>query len=156
MKKHRPKQSRLPLAALLAALLFLGACSRLIILDDPLSPEEHLQLGLSYEQSGQYDLAEQEYKRVAGKLPLAHLYWGNLLYGQKQYQQAEEHYLKAIRGLPDNPEPYNNLAWLYYEQGLDLDEAERLARRALDLAPAERKAPFQDTLDHIIRAKAGK
>jgi cytochrome c-type biogenesis protein CcmH/NrfG len=60
---------------------------------------------------------------------------GNIAYQQKNYKDAETFYHKAIKKMPEDPRAYNNLAWLYYEQGTnDLKKAEHLARKALDLA----------------------
>ena len=156
--KHFGRVLKWALTAMLwAGLFFSAACSlpRIIVLEDPLTPEEHLQLGLAYENDGAQAAAEREYRAAAGKLPLAHLYLGNLYFTQRDWTAAESHYRRAIRALPDNPEPYNNLAWLYYVRGENLDEAESLARRAVELAPPDRKTPFQDTLAHVLRAREG-
>ncbi|MFQ5950231.1 MAG: hypothetical protein ACE5J1_06050, partial [Nitrospiria bacterium] len=47
---------------LLFGLVGCGAVPKIIILEDPLTHEEHLQLGLSYEAKGEWDLALSEYK----------------------------------------------------------------------------------------------
>ncbi|MBW2145805.1 MAG: tetratricopeptide repeat protein [Deltaproteobacteria bacterium] len=108
---------------------------------------------MAYEKKGEYPLAVREYKLAVKEVPLAHLFLGNVYFLQKKYTLAEEHYKHCIRELQDNPEPYNNLAWLYYTQGIKLDEAETLARRAVELAPKNHDAAYQDTLEHILRAK---
>jgi len=143
------------LGLLLLPILSSG-CSwpRLIILDDPLTPEEHLQLGLAYEKNGETDLALREYQLAAKKLPLAHYFLGNLYFEMKDYSRAEKEYRQAIKKRPDDPRAYNNLAWLYYTQGRKLDLAEDLARRAVDLAGRPEEGPYRDTLDRIIRVRA--
>jgi tetratricopeptide (TPR) repeat protein len=142
------------IAALLALLC---GCSlpRIIVLSDPLSPEEHLKLGTAYESKGDYDLAAAEYKTASRKLPLAHLFLGNVFFLQRNYAAAEAEYRRAIDALPENPRPYNNLAWLYYTERIKLDEAENLARRAVALAPPGNDGPYRDTLEHILKARAG-
>jgi len=142
-------------ATVLLALLCGCSLPRIIVLGDPLSPEEHLKLGTAYESKGEYDLAAREYKTASRSLPLAHLFLGNVFFLQRNHSAAEEEYRRAITALPENPRPYNNLAWLYYTQGIKLEEAETLARRAVALAPSGEDGPYRDTLEHILKARAG-
>ncbi|MBF0527685.1 MAG: tetratricopeptide repeat protein [Deltaproteobacteria bacterium] len=141
---------------LILLIFLLSGCSipKIIFIDDPLSPREHLELGVAYEQKGEYDLAIREYRSAASQLPVAYQLIGNVYFQKKDYPAAEKEYREAISQMPDNPEPLNNLAWLYYSQRIKLDQAEDLARRALEIAPNERKAVFQDTLDQIRKARA--
>ena len=142
--------------AILSVLLMVAGCAmlRVMVLDDPLSPEEHLKLGMAYEKKGDYELAMREYKLAVKDIPLARLFLGNVYFLQNSYASAEKQYRRAIRELPENPRPYNNLAWLYYMQGIKLNEAEALARRAVKLAPEGEGTAYYDTLGHILRAKA--
>ncbi|HYA03901.1 MAG TPA: hypothetical protein VEI04_12385, partial [Syntrophobacteria bacterium] len=50
-----------------ALLAFLCGCSlpHIVVLGDPLSPEEHLKLGMAYESKAEYDLAAAEYKAAS-------------------------------------------------------------------------------------------
>ncbi len=139
----------------LTPLFFLIGCAmpRIIILDDPLSPEEHLKLGMAYEKNGEFDLALREYKEASEEIPQARLFLGNIYFLQKDYASAEREYEQAIAVIPDNPRPYNNLAWLYYTQGNKLDEAEALARRAVELAPKGKDSAYRDTYERIVQAK---
>ncbi|MEW5725804.1 MAG: tetratricopeptide repeat protein [Thermodesulfobacteriota bacterium] len=129
------------------------ALPRIIILDDPLSPREHLELGLAYEKQGRPDLALKEYRAAAPELPLAWHLMGNVQYQLGDYKAAQEAYRTAIRTMPGHPDPYNNLAWLLYATNQDLDEAEALARRAVALAEPEKQASYRDTLDRIIKLR---
>lgn len=130
--------------------LFFAGCSlpRIIVLDDPLSPEEHLDLGVAYEKQGEFDLAVSEYQHAAGKLPAAYLYIGNVYFQKHEMDQAERYYRKAIREDPGNADAYNNLAWLYSSEKRNLQEAERLALKALELNPAKADI-YNDTLKRI-------
>lgn len=135
---------------LLAALLTAGCgMPKIVLIDDPLSPQEHLDLGRAYEQQGKLELAEKEYNLAARQNPLGHLYLGNLYFSQNDMDRAEKAYKKAIDGMPENFEAYNNLAWLYYTKRTRLDRAEELAQKALDLAPSDQKDQPKDTLEKI-------
>jgi tetratricopeptide (TPR) repeat protein len=133
---------------LLAFCLFACASPRIIVLDDPLSPEEHLNLGVTYEKKGELDNAMREYTEASKKLPLAYLYMGNVYLQKNEYDKAETYYKKAIKKDPANADAYNNLAWLYYIKKENLDEAERLAFKAIELNPSK-KAIYTDTLEKI-------
>ena len=137
------------LSLLTAGLLFcLCSCSlpRILVLNDPLTPQEHINLGVSYERSGKLYEALKEYEIASRTLPVAYLYMGNILFQKKEFPGAEECYREAI-DRTGNPGAYNNLAWLYYTTNRNLDEAEKLAKKAVELAPD--KEEFKDTLKKI-------
>jgi tetratricopeptide (TPR) repeat protein len=138
----------------LCALLLLSGCSipRIIILKDPLTPEEHLNLGVAYEKQGEFDAAIKEYKLAAKNLPAGYLYLGNAHFQKKELEKAEKYYKKAIEKEPGNADAHNNLAWLYYTKKENLDQAENLARKALELNPAK-ESIYRDTLDKIREMK---
>jgi tetratricopeptide (TPR) repeat protein len=157
--RHTLRRPTALLPALLLALLLAwgpAACSlpTLSLQQDPLSPAEHLKLGQAYESSGDLPGALREYQKAQSQEPLAQLYTGNVLFGMGRMEEAEEAYVGAMRALPRNPEPRNNLAWLLYTRRQRLDQAETLAAEALRLAPPGREAEFQDTLDRIREARA--
>lgn len=124
-----------------------------VILDDPLSPQEHLELGLSYEKQGKFQAAVKEYQDAAKKIDVAWLLMGNAQFSLGHDDAAEEAYRQAMARMPDNPRPYNNLAWLLCARGKKLAEAEALARKALALAPAGKKATYEDTLNKVRAAR---
>ncbi len=134
--------------------LFLTSCSipRIILLTDPLSPEEHINLGLGYEEKGELDAAAREYKEALKKMPIAWLYLGNLYFKKGEFAEAERAYKKAIKKTSD-PRAMNNLAWLYYTLNKDLERAEELALEAVRLEPDNKD--FQDTLDKIKERRKG-
>jgi len=142
-----------PLALSLAALIFISACgARVIVLKDPLTPEEHVNLAVAYEGEGKWDEALRHYEAAAKGLPVANLYMGNVHFQKGEYERAEKSYRKALRMDPDNADAMNNLAWLYYTERRDLAEAEELARRALSLNP-EKAHIYEDTLQKIRALK---
>lgn len=134
--------------------LLLSACSlpRILVLDDPLSPEDHLNLGVAYEKNGELDSALKEYEKASKKLPGAYFYMGNVYFQKNEYGDAESSYRHAIRKDPNNADAYNNLAWLYYVRKENLEEAETLVLKAIDLNPAKRII-YQDTLERIREIK---
>ncbi len=145
---------KIPMVFGFCALLFLSSCAfpRIMILKDPLTPQEHLNLGVAYEQQGELDAALQEYKQAAKKIAGAYLYIGNVHFQKKEWDEAERNYRKAIRQEPGNADAANNLAWLYYTKKENLDRAETLARQALELNPANGEI-YRDTLEKILQAK---
>jgi tetratricopeptide (TPR) repeat protein len=118
------------------------------VLKDPLTPEEHLNLGVAYEQKGEFDHAMKEYQLASKKLPMVYLYLGNVHFQKGEYTKAEGYYKKTIKKEPKNADAYNNLAWLYYTRRENLDEGERLVLKAIELNPAKEPI-YRDTLEKI-------
>ncbi len=138
---------------MLVALLVTGcALPRIIVLDDPLSPEEHINLGVAYERNGELDNALKEYKGASKKNPAAYLYMGNVYFQKSEFSEAETAYKKAIKKDPLSADAYNNLAWLYYTKKEKLDEAEAFALKALELNPSKQDV-YNDTLEKIRELK---
>jgi tetratricopeptide (TPR) repeat protein len=143
-------------------LVLTSACSllpKVYEFHDPLTAQEHLALGLSYESQGEPTLAIAEYKRVIEIAPdrdgvTARVFLGNLYAGLEQFQTAEQYYLEALALDSHRTQALNNLASLYVKQGAKLGEAETLARTAL--AEAERgntaglKGVYLETLGEVL------
>ena len=147
---------RLPHILLLSccSLLFSSGCvlPKIIVPEDPLTAEEHLDLGVAYEKRGEFDSAIKQYRLAAKKLPIAYLYLGNAHFQKNELHEAEESYKEAIKREAHNADAYNNLAWLYYVKGNNLDEAEGLAKKALELNPSKKNI-YGDTLEKIRGVK---
>ncbi|WP_081859152.1 tetratricopeptide repeat protein [Desulfohalovibrio reitneri] len=145
-----------PVAACLALLLLSGcALPSLHRHRDALTPQEHLKLGLSYEKNGEYKLALREYEAALPEMEQAHLFMGNTYYSMQRYGEAEASYREAVETMPDDPEPRNNLAWLLLQRREDLEEAERLAREAVNLADAKHRGEYLDTFERIRAVRKG-
>jgi Tfp pilus assembly protein PilF len=150
-----PAFSRLARLAIPALfVVFCAGCAipHIVVHDDPLSPEEHLKLGMAYEADKEPERAAAEYRLAAGNVPLARLYLGNTLFGMGKLSAAEDAYRAALKQLPDNAEVLNNLAWLLHTRKKSLDEAESLAARAVQLEP--NRQAFKDTLMAIRAQRA--
>lgn len=144
-------------SAMLLCLLLAGcALPRIGVYADPLSGQEHLDLGKAYEQKGELDLARREYaEAVRDDVPLAHLFLANVLFQKGELEEAERHYRSAVRALPEaeSAPARNNLAWLLLTRGGQLDEAERLAEDAVRLADDAHRPSYEDTLRQIRAAR---
>lgn len=130
----------LPVAGL-ALVTILSGCAtpQVVILEDPLTAEEHVALGVSYERRGEYEPAAREYERALRKDHgsfRARLNLANVRLAQERYGDAREGYLKALDAQPGNAEATNNLAWVAILSG---DRREDALRR-LDAVRAGRAA----------------
>jgi Tfp pilus assembly protein PilF len=124
------------LALCVAAAVFLGGCGlsrRLVRFNDPLTPEEHIQLGLSYENQNLPTNAEREYRAALHgdkRNVVARVALGNLAYAGGRLDEAETAFRAAVKLAPDNAAANNNLAMVLAERGRDLTRAEKCAQKA--------------------------
>lgn len=138
----------------LIMLLSAAACGpipRLIVLHDPLTMDEHITLGLSYENKGEYDLAVKEYSKAIKMSDddfRPFFYAGNAFYKKNEYKLAEKYYNKALKIAPDNGDVHNNLAWVYLDTGR-YDDAVMAAERAVRI----KRSPYY--LNTLARAYTG-
>jgi hypothetical protein len=114
-----------------------------------------LRYAVALEAAGRHDEAVALYQRLSDKEPASALVWTNLGNAEARRGrtiEAELAYRQALELEPENTDALNNLAWLLYEQGERLAEAEELARRAVGLAGADAYLAL-DTLGRILRAE---
>lgn len=138
------------------AFLLITGCSmpEIIILHDPLTVEEHLQLGLSYEKKGLIEEAKMHYKEAAKTDARGYLFLGNLYLTQGLYEEAEKSYRKAIKKDSNLADAYNNLAWLYCLKNENLEEAETLVKKAIEIEGNSDKIKiYENTLEEIRKLK---
>jgi len=104
-------------------------------------PDVLLRKGYSFSATSDFERAVNSYEAfLAGadtpeEQAVAH---GNLagIYAEVgDLDQAARHFEMAMEAQPELPDSYNNLAWLYAENGVELGRALELADRALELAP---------------------
>lgn len=158
----------LVLGLLLAASLATGGCATIRTEKDPLSAQEHLQLGQTYESQGKLQAAAIQYEKAAipavnttgdaftSSLPVAWFHLGNVRFLQGEHSAAREAYEQAEETMNPQAPMYatmlNNYAWLLYTMQTDLDTAKALAKRAIGAASTpELAAEAQHTL-HAIQA----
>ncbi len=117
----------------------------------PHLPETHYNLALIYEEKNELSKAVKEYKKEIELHPAAYAAHFNLakLYGKLGYlREGIEHYKNAIKHNKNFANGYLFLAKAYLDLGENHDEAMRLARKGLELAPQSEYAP----LGHYILA----
>lgn len=140
---------------ILMVLLLAGGCSRMpkiIVLEDPLTAAEHVELGVAYERKGELELAKREYEGALRKEKnnfRARVNLGNVFLAKKEYEQARAEYLLALEILPRDAETTNNLAWCAILSGEGTEEA--MARmEAVVSEPARHRPEFLDTLGVLL------
>lgn len=145
---------------LLLALLLAAGCSRvprIIVLEDPLTAAEHVDLGVAYERKGELDLARREYERALakdGKFLQARINLGNIHLAKKEFAKAREEYLRALELRPGDAEATNNLSWAAIFSGEGIGEA--LARmESVVSGPGGRRPTLLDTLG-VLRMRANR
>lgn len=129
---------------------------RVIVLEDPLTAGEHLELGVLYERQGKFDLAIREYERALRKDKecfQARVNLGNVWLAKKEYGKAREEYGEALSMRPDDPEATNNLAWTAILSGERREEAVERMETVLS-REANRTATLLDTLG-VLRMRMG-
>jgi Tfp pilus assembly protein PilF len=141
-------------------LLLAVGCSRvprIIVLSDPLTAAEHVELGVAYERKGELDLARREYEsalRKDGKFHRARVNLGNVFLAKKEYGKARGEYLRALELRPGDAEATNNLSWAAILSGEGIAEA--LARmESVVSGPEGRRPAFLDTLG-VLRMHANR
>lgn len=154
MEKKRFGLSRsFSLTGVLLIVFLACSCSapRVVVLKDPLSAAEHIDLGVIYEQKNMLDLARKEYLKAAEKedtwwLPLFNL--GNLSYLKRDLTAAERYYRRALALDSSNTDVMNNLANLLCDTGHE-SEAFDLIKKALCL---KRKPEYLDTYMRLLES----
>ena len=131
--------------------ILLTACTmpKIVIFDDPLTAQQHNDLGVAYEQKGDFNLAAKEYEKAVQKnrdWVIPYLNLGHLYYRQGKLDQAERTLREGIRIKGDHPDLLNNLACVMMEKG-ELKNALYLVDKAIYL---ENKDEYRDTRQAIL------
>ena len=136
------------------ALIMIQACAmpkipQIIVIDDPLTAEQHNDLGVAYEEKGDFALAEKEYEKAIKKnreWVIPYLNLGHLYYRQDKLDQAERALREGLRVKGDHPDLLNNLAWVLMEKG-QYEQATALIDKAIAI---EDKEEYRDTRQEIL------
>jgi tetratricopeptide (TPR) repeat protein len=118
---------------------------------DPLTAEEHMRLGASYDEQELHSAAAREYSAALRKrkdyLP-ALMALGNAAFQASNLIEAELFYRKVLRLVPDHTGANNNMAMVLLVRGARFEAAEEHAKTALKNA-----GPFRpyvlDTLANV-------
>ena len=122
---------------------------QIIVIDDPLTAEQHNDLGVAYEEKSDFDLAGKEYEKAIKKnreWVIPYLNLGHLYYRQDKLDQAERALRAGLRVKGDHPDLLNNLAWVLMEKG-QLKDAKALIDKAIAI---EDKEEYRDTRQEIL------
>ncbi len=84
---------------------------------------------------------------IHGSLGDAHTQLGDEAKARKEYEQCEKLHRAMIAEYPDHPGAYNNLAWFFVTHDMNLDEALKLSRTSVALAPDTPE--YLDTLAEV-------
>jgi tetratricopeptide (TPR) repeat protein len=139
------------LTTLLGSVQACSSLPRIVILHDPLTPQEHVTLGEAYQAKGDREMAAREFEVALRQQPEyvpALIGLGNLSFEREALEEAEVFYRRALDTAPDHPGASNNLAMVYLVRGDRLDEAERMARNTSERGGALRPYAL-DTLARI-------
>jgi len=142
------------LSALFVALAAITGCSlpKINVLNDPLSADEHVKLGVAYRSQGKNDLARDQFRTAVERDKKHAKAWsllGEAAFFLQDYPESEKAYRKAIDLDRSNGDLYNNLAWVLVARGERLDKARELVHQAIGLTPDHRPY-YLDTLGVIL------
>lgn len=134
----------------------LGAgCAPLARPADPLSAQEHNDLGVAYYARGQHALAAREFRRALALRPTftrALVNLGDARLATGDVDGAIEAYEGARAASPEDPAIANNLAWALLQHERRWPEAEPVIRDALARRP-EPRGYYLDTLGVLLLRK---
>ena len=138
-------------------MLLVAGCAlpKIVILDDPLTAQQHNDLGVAYEEKGDFALAEREYEKALKKnreWVIPYLNLGHLYYRQGKLDRAEHILREGLRARGDHPDLLNNLAWVLMEKGR-LEHAQSLVDKAIAI---EDKEEYRDTRREILERRKEK
>ena len=110
----------------------------------PQDPEAWSALGSLQRSAKNFDAAAQSYDKAIELVATpdkAHwtlFYFRGIAYERsKQWPKAEADFKKALELYPDQPLVLNYLGYSWVDKGINLDEAFKMLRRAVDLKPTD-------------------
>ncbi len=125
-----------------------------LVASDPKSIDKRISLGELYDIKGDSTNAIRIYQQAAQVWPndvQVGLALAGALANAGRNGEARTQYEKIVMSYPDNPGALNNAAFFLSNTGGNLDEALKLAQRALEKAPGQ--PGFSDTIGYIYLKK---
>ena len=122
--------------------------------DDPGNVEVYLYLAQLYFSQHKYDLAIAEFNKVLRVQPdnvSAHFLLGSIYIEINDNVKAKEAFKKVLALEPEHDGALNSLGYIYAEDGVNLDEALKMARKAIELDPSN--GAYYDTLGWVLYKK---
>ncbi len=119
------------------------------------APAAALRQAVALEDAGKEAEAAAAYRKILDDDPASAVAWtdlGNAESAQGHAAEAEHAYRRAIALDPGASDAANNLAWLLLAGGRRLDEAEHLARRAVEAGGPDPYLAL-DTLGRVLLAR---
>jgi len=123
---------------------------RQVLATDPKLLKGWLALGEVYDLKGDLDnsiSAYQKARELAPKDPVPPISLATVFAKAGRIKEARACYEDVLKADPNNVSALNNLAFMLSDDPVSLDEALRLAQRAIQIAPQE--PGFMDTLGYI-------
>ncbi|MDW8095358.1 MAG: tetratricopeptide repeat protein [Aquificaceae bacterium] len=134
----------------LYTVLLVSSCARIVLVENPLSSQEHTTLGYIYEIQGKWELAEREYLRAIKKDRknwLAYYNLGNIYAKRGDWTKAEKSYRRALN-INRDPDTLNNLAYVLNKKE-EHCSALRFVKEAIGKADREE---YRKTKEEILNA----
>lgn len=133
------------------SIFFLSSCSfpKIVVYNDPLSAQEHNDLGVVYYKKGNYELAEKEFLKALKKdknFYLAYFNLANLYYKKGNLEKSIEYFKKALE-LNRNDDVLNNLAYVYIE----LKDCKNAKYYLSQLKNIESRPEYKDTYEKFTQ-----
>jgi len=115
-----------------------------VVAEHPDDPEAWSAYGTLQRSAKDFAGASESYEKAIAKLPAPSkanwvlYYFRGIAYERtKQWPKAEVDFKTALKLFPDEPMVLNYLGYSWVDQGLNLDEAFKMLRRAVDLKPTD-------------------
>ena len=115
-----------------------------VVADHPDDPEAWSAYGTLQRSAKDFAGAAESYEKAIAKLPAPSkanwvlYYFRGIAYERtKQWPKAEVDFKTALKLFPDEPMVLNYLGYSWVDQGMNLDEAFKMLRRAVDLKPTD-------------------
>lgn len=121
----------------------------------PTAPEPYLYNGLALSRMGRHEDAIETLTIgrdvVVDNIPLQAQFWSTLgdAYNEaRRFPESDKAYEKALALEPDNAVTLNNHAYYLSERNEQLEKAERMSRRSLEITPGS--ATYMDTYGWVL------